>query len=151
MALIRWTPARDPFAFQSDLNRLFEEVLGVSRNPGSPVAWQPAVDVEEHPEGFTIRTELPGMKLEDVKITFADNQLVIRGEKRREEEKKDGNFIRTERVYGQFERAFTLSHAVQPERISATYRDGVLEVSVPKAEEAKSREIPIKTSQGTQS
>jgi HSP20 family protein len=150
MALIRWTPARDPFAFQNDLNRLFDEVLGVSRNQGS-VAWTPAVDVEEHPEGFTIRTDLPGLKLEDIKITFADNQLVLRGEKRREEEKKEGSFIRTERVYGQFERAFTLSHAVQPERISATYRDGVLEVNVPKAEEAKSREIPIKTSQGTQS
>ena len=150
MALIRWTPARDPFAFQNDLNRLFDEVLGVSRNQGS-VAWQPAVDVEEHPEGFTIRTDLPGLKLEDIKITFADNQLFLRGEKRREEEKKDGSFIRTERVYGSFERAFTLSHAVQPERISATYRDGVLEVNVPKAEEAKSREIPIKTSQGTQS
>jgi HSP20 family protein len=150
MALIRWTPARDPFAFQNDLNRLFDEVLGVSRNQGS-AAWTPAVDVEEHPEGFTIRTDLPGLKLEDVKITFADNQLVLRGEKRREEEKKEGSFIRTERVYGQFERAFTLSHAVQPERISATYRDGVLEVNVPKAEEAKSREIPIKTSQGAQS
>ena len=151
MALIRWTPARDPFAFQNDLNRLFEEVLGVRRGPDGPVVWQPAVDIEEHPEGFTIRTDLPGMKLEDVKITFADDQLVIRGEKRREVEKKDGNLLRTERVYGQFERAFTLSHAVQPERISATYRDGVLEVSVPKAEEAKSREIPIKISQGTQS
>jgi HSP20 family protein len=151
MALIRWTPARDPFAFQTDLNHLFDEVLGVRRGPDGPVVLHPAVDIEEHPEGFTIRTELPGMKLEDVKITFADNQLVIRGEKRREEEKKDGNFIRTERVYGQFERAFTLSQAVQPERISATYRDGVLEVSVPKAEEAKSREIPIKISQGTQS
>ena len=151
MALIRWTPARDPFAFQTDLNRLFDEVLGMRRGPDGPVVLQPAVDIEEHPEGFTIRTELPGMKLEDVKITFADNQLVIRGEKRREVEKKDGSYIRTERVYGQFERAFTLSHAVQPERISATYRDGVLEVSVPKAEEAKSREIPIQISQGTQS
>ena len=74
MALIRWTPARDPFAFQNDLNRLFEEVLGVSRSQG-PVAWHPAVDVEEHPEGFTIRTELPGMKLEDVKITFEESAL----------------------------------------------------------------------------
>ena len=151
MALIRWSPARDAFAVQNEINRLFDEVMGRRFEAEGPMVWQPAVDIEEHAEGFTIRTDLPGMKLEDIKITFADNQLVIRGEKRREVEKKEGNYLRAERVYGQFERAFTLSHTVQPERIAATYRDGVLEVNVPKAEEAKAREIPIKTAQGTQS
>jgi HSP20 family protein len=86
------------------------------------------------------------MKLEDIKITLADNELTIRGEKRREIEKKDGTYHRTERAYGQFERVFTLSHAVRADKIDAMYHNGVLEVSVPKAEEAKSREIPIKTS-----
>jgi len=107
--------------------------------------WQPVVDIEEQPDKYTVRAELPGMKLEDIKITLKDYQLAIRGEKRREEEKKDSTYHRVERVYGQFERAFTLSHAVQSDKIEAIYRDGVLEVSIPKADEAKPREIQIKT------
>ena len=71
---------------------------------------------------------------------------MIRGEKRREAEKKGSNYIRTELVYGTFERAFTLSKAVQGDKIEATYRDGVLELRIPKAEEKKAREIPIQTS-----
>ncbi|HEY6221433.1 MAG TPA: Hsp20/alpha crystallin family protein, partial [Candidatus Eisenbacteria bacterium] len=111
----------------------------------SPAMWQPVVDIEEQPERYIVRAELPGMKLEDIKITLRDSQLVVRGEKRREEEKKDSTYHRVERAYGQFERAFTLSHAVQSDKIEAIYRDGVLEVSIPKADEAKPREIPIKT------
>jgi len=127
------------------MSRLLEETLGRGYGSDSPVAWQPVVDIEEQPEKYTVRAELPGMKLEDIKITLKDNQLVIRGEKRREEEKKDSTYHRVERVYGQFERAFKLSHAVQSDKIEAIYRDGVLEVSIPKADEAKPREIPVKT------
>ena len=143
MALVRWSPVRDLFHAQSEMNRLLDEFVG-RREGESPALWQPAVDVEENAEGYKVRTELPGLKLEDIKITLADNQLVIRGEKRREEEKKDATYHRVERVYGVFERAFHLSHAVQSDKIEATYRDGVLEVSIPKAEEAKSREIPVR-------
>jgi HSP20 family protein len=127
------------------MSRLLEESFGRGYGPENPVAWQPVVDIEEQPEKYAVRAELPGMKLEDIKITLHDNQLVIRGEKRRDEEKKDSTYHRVERVYGQFERAFTLSHAVQSDKIDAIYRDGVLEVSIPKAEEAKPREIQIRT------
>ena len=144
MALVRWSPVRDLFQAQSDMNRLLDEFVGRRVQGESPAIWQPAVDIEENAEGYRVRTELPGMKLEDIKITLADNQLVIRGEKRREEEKKDATYHRVERVYGLFERAFTLSHVIQSDKIEATYRDGVLEVSIPKAEEAKSREIPVR-------
>lgn len=143
MALIRWNPARD--LFRDDMTRLLDEFF--VRRPfdveGSTV-WQPAVDIEETPEAYTVRAELPGMKLEDIKITLSEGQLVIRGEKRREEEKTGSTFHRVERAYGTFERAFALGHAVKTDKIEATYRDGVLEVQVPKAEEAKAREIPIK-------
>ncbi|HMI31867.1 MAG TPA: Hsp20/alpha crystallin family protein, partial [Candidatus Limnocylindrales bacterium] len=93
---------------------------------------------------YTVHVELPGMKLEDIKITLENNKLVIRGEKTRTEEQKNGTYHRIERAYGTFERSFSLSHAVKSDKIEATYRDGVLEVTVPKAEEAKAREIPIK-------
>jgi len=126
------------------MSRLLEESFGRAYGSGAPTVWQPVVDIEEQPEKYTVRAELPGMKLEDIKITLKENQLVIRGEKRREEEKQGSTYHRVERVYGQFERAFTLSHAVQSDKIEATYRDGVLEVSIPKADGAKLREIPIK-------
>ncbi|MGE5175099.1 MAG: Hsp20/alpha crystallin family protein [Hyphomicrobiales bacterium] len=142
MALVRWNPARD--LIRDDMSRLMDEFFGRRFDVESSTVWQPAVDIEEGTEGYTVRAELPGMKLEDIKITLADGQLVIRGEKRREEEKSGSSFHRVERVYGTFERAFTLGHALKTDRIEATYRDGVLEVFVPKAEEAKAREIPIK-------
>jgi HSP20 family protein len=146
MALVRWSPVRDVLSVQNEMNRLFHEVWGRSFDPETPTLWQPVVDVEEHADGYTLRAELPGMKLEDLKITLVDNQLVIRGEKKREVEKKDANYHRSERVFGAFERVFTLSQAVGADKIEATYRDGVLEVKIPKAEDAKPREIPIKTS-----
>ena len=146
MAMIRWSPVRNMLQTQSEIGRLIDDALSGRIDPEWKGVLQPAVDIEESPEGYFVRAELPGMKLEDIKITLADNELVVRGEKRRELEKKDATYHRTERVYGQFERAFTLTHAVNSDKIEATYRDGVLEVSIPKAEEAKSREIQIKTS-----
>ena len=145
MTLVRWSPVRDVLAVRDEMSRLLEESFGRGFGSDGPTAWEPVVDIEEQPDTYTVRAELPGMRLEDIKITLKDNQLVIRGEKRREEEKKDSTYHRVERVYGQFERAFRLSRAVQSDKIEATYRDGVLEVSIPKADEAKPREIQVKT------
>jgi HSP20 family protein len=141
MALTRWNPV------QEDMTRFVNEFLGRRLDAEGPTVWQPRVDIEESEAAFVLRTELPGMKLEDIKITVEDNQLTIRGEKRRDEEKKGTVYHRVERIYGSFERSFALGHSVKSERIEATYRDGVLEVSVPKAEEARPREIPIKVAQ----
>jgi len=143
MPLVRWSPARELFTVQNEMNRMLDEFLTPSEGTS---LLRPSVDIEEHEDGYVVRAELPGMKQEDVKITLQDHQLVIRGEKRREAEKKGSSYLRTELVYGTFERAFTLSQAVSGDKIGATYRDGVLEVHIPKAEESKAREIPIKTS-----
>jgi HSP20 family protein len=142
----RWNPIRDFASVQEDVNRVLNDVFGrrLMTDHGGVAAWQPPIDVEEQPDRYTLHVELPGMKLEDIKITLENNQLVIRGEKTRTEEQKSGVYHRIERAYGAFERSFTLSHAVKSDKIEATYRDGVLEVTVPKAEEAKAREIPIK-------
>ena len=143
--LVRWNPIREGVSFQEEVNRLFGDVLGrrFASEEGSTL-WQPSVDVEEHPEKYSIHVDLPGMKLEDIKITLEDNRLVIRGEKTRTEEKKGATYHRVERIFGSFERAFTLTHAVKSDKIDAIYKDGVLEITVPKAEEAKAREIPVK-------
>jgi len=144
MALVRWSPVRSGFTPQQELSRMVDDFFGRRFEVEGPTAWQPVVDIEETAEGYQVRAELPGMRLEDIKITVADNALSIRGEKRRDEEKKGTTYHRVERVYGSFERSFSLGHAVAADKIEATYRDGVLDVSIPKAEEAKAREIQIK-------
>ncbi|HET9251001.1 MAG TPA: Hsp20/alpha crystallin family protein [Candidatus Eisenbacteria bacterium] len=144
MALVRWTPARDLFQVQNEMNRMLDEFFTPAGEATSVL--RPSVDIEEHEEGYTVRAELPGMKQEDIKITLQNDQLVIRGEKRRAAEQKGSNYLRAELAYGTFERVFNLSQAVRGDKIEATYRDGVLEVRIPKAEESKAREIPIQTS-----
>lgn len=142
--IVRW----NPLGTFDELNRVMDDVFNRrwrTEGEGNAFVWQPPLDIEEQPERYLLHLELPGMRLEDIKITLEDNRLVIRGEKTRTEEQKNSSFHRLERIYGTFERSFTLTHAVKHDKIEATYRDGVLEVSVPKAEEAKAREIPVKT------
>ena len=144
MNLVRWNPVREMLSLEGEMGRLFQDLAGRSASGETPAVWAPRVDIEEGQESYVVKTELPGIKAEDIKITIADNQLVIRGERRREVEKSDTTYHRVERIYGAFERAFTLTKAVAADKVEAIYRDGVLEVRVPKAEEAKAREIQIK-------
>ena len=144
-SIVRWNPIRDFASVQDEMNQLVRDVFGHrSLDEGGAFVWQPPVDIAETPESYKVHLELPGMRLEDIKITLEDSRLSIRGDKSRTEEQKGATHHRLERVYGTFERSFSLTHAVNSEKIEATYRDGVLEVTVPKAEEAKAREIPIK-------
>jgi HSP20 family protein len=108
-------------------------------------AWYPAVDVFEDTDAVKIVAELPGVKPEDVKLSLESNTLTIRGEKKQQAEERSERVHRYERSYGSFERAFVLPSTVDGEKISAEYRDGVLTVTVPKAERARPREIPVRT------
>jgi HSP20 family protein len=144
MAIVRWNPVREMLSVQDELNRVMGDVFGRRYGEEGTLPWAPPVDIEETTDHYLVRAELPGMKQDEIKITVEDNRLVIRGEKRRDEEETGKNYHRVERVFGQFERAFTLTHAVRQDRIEAIYKDGVLEVQLPKAEEAKAREIPVK-------
>jgi HSP20 family protein len=107
-------------------------------------AWHPAVDIFEDKDAVKIMAELPGVKPEDVKLSLENNLLTIRGEKKQEAEERNERVHRYERSYGSFERAFVLPSTVDGEKISAEYRDGVLTVTVPKAERARPREIPVR-------
>ena len=108
-------------------------------------AWYPAVDVFEDKDAVKIVAELPGVKPQDVKLSLESNTLTIRGEKKQQAEERSERVHRYERSYGSFERAFVLPSTVDGEKISAEYRDGVLTVTVPKAERARPREIPVRT------
>lgn len=146
MTLVRWSPvlrrpARDLMSFENEVDRLFGSPS--SRSDVAPL-FTPAVDIEETPEAFVLRVDLPGMSHKDVKVSLTGDTLSIRGERKEESARKDGKaYHRTERIYGAFERTFTLSTPVRTDGVRAQYRDGVLEVHVPKAEEARAREIEV--------
>jgi len=106
--------------------------------------WTPAVDVVENNDSYVLKAELPGMNKDEVKITLENNVLTIRGEKRNESEKKENNYHRVERSYGMFERSFTIPGSIKTNDIDAQYKDGVLTLTLPKAEEAKPKQIDVK-------
>ena len=152
MSLIRWNPTRDAAAWPSDLfgiqremNRLFDNVFRGSQDEEYSVSsWSPAVDIAEHDDAYVVKVELPGVNKDDVKITLESNVLTISGDKKQEKETKKENYHRVERSYGSFQRSFTLPSTIKSEKIDASYKDGVLLVSLPKAEEAKTKQIEVK-------
>ena len=140
----RYVPQNDLQTLQGQLNRLLEPFARFAAGDEDLVSgtWVPPVDVAETQEKIFVRAELPGMKQNDIQIEFENGLLTIRGERRHE--KTEGvTWHRVERTYGNFSRSFTLPRTVDPEKISAAYRDGILEIEVPKREEAKPKQIRI--------
>jgi HSP20 family protein len=141
-------PAADLFANFRRLNRMMDETLGNWAGDGGDTfnsAWLPAVDIVENGDHIRLVVELPCVKPEDVKLGLENNVLTIRGDKRQDKEEKEERWHRYERTYGSFERSFTLPSTVDPERIEATAENGVLTVTMVKAERARPREIPVRT------
>ena len=142
--MTNWTSDRDLKNLQVQLNRLFEPFARFTSSDEDLVSgtWVPPVDVAETQDRIVVRAEVPGMKQEDIAIEFENGLLTIRGD--RKLEKHEGvTWHRVERIYGNFSRSFTLPRSVDPEKITASYRDGILEVEVPKREEAKPKHIKI--------
>ena len=106
--------------------------------------WFPSLDVSETKNDFVVKAELPGIDPKDIDISLTDGMLTIRGEKKQEREEKEENYHLIERNYGTFSRSVSLSRDVKPDKINASYKDGVLRVVLPKSEEAKKKEIKIK-------
>jgi len=137
----------------AELNRLRREIDRLFEEPFSFLApstsffegWTPAVDIYEDKDKYVAKAELPGMRKEDIDVSLEGNTLTISGERKEEEEKKEGDTYRSERYFGRFQRTVTLPAAVDPNKIQATYKDGVLTVIIPKAEEAKPKQIEVKT------
>jgi HSP20 family protein len=117
-----------------ELDRLFETPLQ---------AWAPALDVQEDKDKFTVNLELPGLKREDISVQIEDGSLVVSGERKEETVSEGTEVHRRERYYGKFSRALTLPVAVAADQVKANYKDGVLSISLPKAEEAKPKSIDV--------
>jgi len=125
----------DPFREISALGQRFGRGLGT---------WSPAVDVFERGEDLVVHAELPGLKSDEIDIRVENGNLTLHGERNRKSEVEDDKVYRLERAHGTFRRSFTLPTTVDASRITAEYTDGVLEIVLPKAEEAKSRKVEVK-------
>jgi len=145
MAVVKWDPFRDLISIQDRMNKLFEQTLSRSRGEEgvSAATWTPAVDIYETTDTIVMKAELPGVTREDIQIQIHDNTLVLRGERRFAKDVQEENYLRIERAYGSFHRSFTLPATVRQDNIRAVFRDGVLELTLPKAEESKPKRISI--------
>ncbi|MDM7916469.1 MAG: Hsp20/alpha crystallin family protein [Candidatus Eisenbacteria bacterium] len=137
-----WTGFRGLQDLQTEMNRLFDAAFG-SGEGMLTADWTPPVDVLHEDGGYRVRADLPGMSRDQIEVTLDGETLTIRGEKKQEKEVKEDAFVRTERRHGTFLRALTLPSAIDASKVEATYKDGVLEIWVPKSEEARPKQIKI--------
>jgi HSP20 family protein len=137
---------KEPFEFWPRFNRMFEAMGGLPNlaEENALVAWTPVCDIYETPKAIVLKVELPGLKKENVAVSIENNLLTIHGERRFEEETKRENYYRVERNYGEFFRSFALPTYIDPGKIIAEFKDGLLEVFLPKREEAKAKQIEVK-------
>jgi HSP20 family protein len=139
----RWDPFRGMGDIQTEMNRLFDTFTGRPMAGNGDRTWFPAVDVHETKDDLVLSFDIPGVSQKDVQVTIMGDLMTVRGERRFERENSENSYHRVERVYGKFERTIQLPMTVQTDKVKANYRDGVLEVKLPKAEEVKPREVKI--------
>ncbi len=145
MTLVRFKPDNDLWRMQRSMNRMFDQfVRGRDEENGDDYCdWLPAVDISETEDNILIKADLPGMTKEDIKVVVHDNTLTLKGERKSTQTEDKVNYYRTERISGSFYRSFKLPSMVEASKIKANYTNGVLEIALPKVEEAKPKEISI--------
>jgi HSP20 family protein len=144
MTIMRWDPFRELEDVSNRLNRMFNLTRGDAREALTSADWVPAVDIVETPEEYLLKVECPEVKKDELKVSVENGVLNIQGERKREEEEKDKKFHRVERYYGSFMRSFALPENVDDTKVSADFKEGLLNVHVPKSEKSKPRAIDIK-------
>jgi HSP20 family protein len=146
MNIVKWNPFRELEDIQTRLNRVFHDAP-VQRSEADGLFfadWAPAVDIQETDKEYLIKAELPEVKKEDVKVEVLDGVLKIEGERNQEKEEKGKKFHKVERSYGRFVRQFALPTEVEATKVQAEYKDGVLNVHLPKTAAAKPQTVEVK-------
>jgi len=147
MAIVRWLdPFRDLSSIQERMNQIFEDALARSRGREEGLRsgmWTPAVDIYESNDSVVVKAELPGVEKDQISVEVKDGILSLRGERKFEKEVKEESYHRIERSYGSFQRSFSLPVSVDQEKVTAQFKNGVLEVTLPKKEQAKPKQIRI--------
>ena len=146
MTLRRWDPFSELMSVRQALDRLMEEAFRPLRAWTAPTGeFLAPMDIYQRPDALVVKVDLPGVKPEDVEITIQGNTLSVRGEVKQEEEVKGEDYLVQERRYGSFVRSVTLPEGLAPDKAEASFENGVLTITIPKAEEAKPRTVRIKT------
>jgi len=146
--LARWEPIREMATLTDRMSRLFDEMWGrparrLAEEDFLTGSWMPAVDILEDRDGLQVTAELPGVEPKDVEVTVENGILTIRGERNFEKATEGETYHRVERIYGTFERSFSLPNTVDPDKIEARYKNGLLHLRMPKREEAKPKPVKI--------
>lgn len=152
MTLIRWNPGRDLLDVEREFSKLFSSFnrrFGFDDTESTNeelenAVWSPLTDISEGKDQYVLKMDLPGVTKDGLKLSYEDGQLKISGERKQEKDEKDVKYHRIERTYGKYFRSFTLPKLIRAEKIEAEFRDGQLTVTIPKAEEAKPKELEIK-------
>ncbi|MCS7280780.1 MAG: Hsp20/alpha crystallin family protein [Desulfobacterota bacterium] len=140
-----WRPFRELERIRKEMDELWESFF--ERKPVRRTGiseWMPSIDFSETKNNYVVKAELPGIDPKNIDISLTENVLTVKGEKKQEKEEETENYHFVERSYGSFVRSIELPGEVQTDKIKATYKDGVLKIILPKAEEAKRKEIKIK-------
>ncbi len=145
--IVRWDPFKEVATLQERMNRVFGDLWGRAHHPEEDYlsgSWMPAVDVRETKDALEITAELPGLEPKNVDVSVENGVLTLKGSREFEKATEGETYHRVERAYGSFERSFTLPTNVDPDKVKAVYRHGVLHLTLPKREEAKPRSVTIK-------
>ncbi|MBX3281809.1 MAG: Hsp20/alpha crystallin family protein [Acidobacteria bacterium] len=143
MLITKYDPFRDLRGLQTEMNRMFSDRFGGGGEEVFGTAWNPKIDVYENAESMVLEAELPGMKRDDFELSFENNVLTLKGERKFEKRDEGDNYHRVERSYGEFSRSFTLPHTVTVEGAKAEFDNGMLTVTLRKREETKARKIEV--------
>lgn len=145
MEIIPWKPFGEVSSLRKEMDNLLNNFLGETSFPRSfSQEWNPSVDVSETDDQLLIKAELPGLDAKDVNVSISGDILTVKGEKKKEEEKKDEHFHSTERFYGSFQRSFRLPANIKTDEVDATFKKGVLQLVLRKTEDSRKKEIEIK-------
>lgn len=139
-----WRPFRELERMRREMDRLWDSFFEPRRKGEEIGEWLPSLDVAETKNEIVVKAEIPGLDPKDIDISLTNEMLTIKGEKKQEKEEKEENYHLIERSYGSFTRSIRLPKEVQSDKISASYKNGVLKVTLPKSEEAKKKEVKIK-------
>ncbi|MGA1846994.1 Hsp20/alpha crystallin family protein [Deferribacter abyssi] len=137
------SPFRELLTFQEEINKLFDDFFKVPKTLDDVAKFIPDIDIAETKDAFIIKADLPGLSEKDIEVSLTNNILTIKGERKEEKEEKDKNYYRKERVFGSFLREIQIPKKVQSDKVKAKFKNGVLEIKLPKAEEEKEKTVKI--------
>ncbi len=143
MALIRWEPFREVESLQREMNRLFESLTSIEEGGHNAIAFMPAAEMHETPNTIELRLEIPGMEAKDIDIRVTEQAVAVTGERQSETKTEQSGMTRSEFRYGKFQRVIPLPARVQNDQVKADYKNGVLSLSLPKAEDEKNKVFKV--------